>query len=72
MRYITPYIIEDLKKKTVFVGGPLTISNITTDLQISPKTAKAWLAVLERMYLVFSVRPFTKSLPRAVLKPLKF
>ena len=53
------------------VGSLITISNIATDLQISPKTAKTWLEVLERMYLVFSVRPYTKSLPRAVLKPPK-
>ncbi len=53
------------------VGGLLTLSNLATDLQISPKTAKSWLQVLERMYLVFAVRPFTKSLPRAVLKPPK-
>ena len=51
------------------VGGLITISNMASDLQVSPKTAKAWLEVLERMYLVFSVRPYTKSLPRAVLKP---
>ena len=53
------------------VGSLITLSNIATDLQISPKTAKSWLEVSERMYLVFSVRPYTKSLPRAVLKPPK-
>ena len=53
------------------VGGLITLSNLATDLEISPKTAKSWLEVLERMYLVFSVRPFTRSLPRAVLKPPK-
>ncbi len=53
------------------VGSMITLSNIASDLQISPKTAKVWLEVLERMYLVFSVRPFTRSLPRAVLKPPK-
>jgi len=53
------------------VGGLITISNMASDLQISPKTAKSWLEILERMYLVFSVRPYTKNLPRAVLKPPK-
>ena len=53
------------------VGGLVTLSNLADDLQISPKTAKTWLEVLERMYLVFSVRPYTRSLPRAVLKPPK-
>jgi len=53
------------------VGGLITLSNLAGDIQISPKTAKSWLGVLEKMYLVFSVRPYTKSLPRAVLKPPK-
>jgi predicted AAA+ superfamily ATPase len=53
------------------VGGLVTLSNLAGDLQISPKTAKTWLEILERMYLVFSVRPYTRSLPRAVLKPPK-
>src|SRR4030042_1020615 len=29
MRYITPYILEDLKKKTVFVGGPRQVGKTT-------------------------------------------
>lgn len=53
------------------VGGLVTLSNIAGEIQISPKTAKAWLELLERMYLVFSVRPYTRALPRAVLKPPK-
>jgi len=53
------------------VGSLTVVSNLAKDLEISPKTAKAWLETLERMYLVFSVRPFTKSLPRAVRKPPK-
>lgn len=53
------------------VGGKVVLSNMAGDLQVSPKTAKSWLEVLERMYLVFTVLPFTKSLSRAVLKPPK-
>ena len=53
------------------VGGLVTLSNLAADIQVSPKTAASWLEVLERMYLVFAVRPFTQSLPRAVLKPPK-
>ena len=53
------------------VGGLIVVSNLARDLEISPKTAKAWLETLERMYLVFSVRPYTNSLPRAVRKPPK-
>lgn len=53
------------------VGSLIVISNMASDLQVSPKTAKSWLEVLGRMYLVFTVRPYTSALPRAVLKPPK-
>jgi uncharacterized protein len=53
------------------VGGIVVLSNLAGDVQISPKTAKTWLEVLERMYLVFIVRPYTRSLPRAIQKPPK-
>ncbi len=53
------------------VGGLIVVSNLAADLEISPKTAKAWLETLERMYLVFTVKPYTRSLPRAVRKPPK-
>ncbi|MBW2031732.1 MAG: ATP-binding protein [Deltaproteobacteria bacterium] len=52
-------------------GRLITLSNIAGDLQVSPKTAKSWLEILERMYLVFQVRPYTKSIPRAIHKPPK-
>ena len=29
MRYITPYILEDLNKKMVFVGGPRQVGKTT-------------------------------------------
>ncbi len=53
------------------VGSPVVLSHLAADLEISPRTAKAWLEILERMYLCFCVRPFTRNLPRAVLKPPK-
>jgi len=53
------------------VGGLVVLSNLAADAQVSPKTAKAWLEVFERMYLVFAVRPYTRSLPRAIQKPPK-
>lgn len=53
------------------VGSMITVSNLAGEIQVSPKTAKAWIELLERMYLVFTVRPYTRALPRAVLKPPK-
>ncbi|MBI5479474.1 MAG: ATP-binding protein [Deltaproteobacteria bacterium] len=53
------------------VGRQVVLANLAADLQVSPKTAKAWLEVLERMYVVFVVRPYTRNLPRAIQKPPK-
>jgi len=53
------------------VGQLLVISNIAREVQVSPKTAKLWLEALNRMYICFSVRPYTKTLPRAIQKPPK-
>jgi len=53
------------------VGSTIVYSNIAEDIQVAHKTVKNWLEVLERMYLVFAVRPFARSIPRAILKPPK-
>lgn len=53
------------------VSGLVTLSNIAEDLQISPKTAKNWLALIERMYVAFSIYPFSKQVPRSIQKPPK-
>jgi predicted AAA+ superfamily ATPase len=54
------------------VSSMITLSNIATDLQISPKTAKSWLALIERMYIGFPIYPLVKNVPRAIQKPPKF
>ena len=53
------------------VGGLVTLANIAQDLQVAPKTLKAWLQVLERMYVVFAIYPYTTGLPRSLRKPPK-
>jgi uncharacterized protein len=53
------------------VSLPLVLHNIAEDLQVADRTLKAWLEVLERMYLVFAVRPYTKRVMRAIQKTPK-
>jgi predicted AAA+ superfamily ATPase len=53
------------------VGGPVVVKNLAEDLQVSQPTVKQWLEVLERMYLIFLVYPYSENLPRAILKPPK-
>jgi uncharacterized protein len=70
--------IKDIQKLRLFldllrqrVGGMVVVSNLATDALISPPKAKAWLAALERMYLLFTVMPYTQASARAVQKPPK-
>ena len=52
-------------------GQLVVLSNLARKIQVSPKTAKLWLAALEKMYLCFSVRPYARQLARAIQKPPK-
>jgi predicted AAA+ superfamily ATPase len=61
-------LIELLRSR---VGGSIVIKNLAEDLQVSQPTVKHWLEILERMYLIFLVYPYSTNLPRAVLKPPK-
>ncbi len=53
------------------VSQPVVLSNIARDLEIAPKTAKNWLNVLENTYSVFSVRPYGKTIAKAITKTQK-
>ncbi len=53
------------------VSSTVVLSNLAGDLEISPKTAKSWLSVVEKMYLAFPIYPLVKAVPRAIHKPPK-
>ena len=53
------------------VGSPLSINAVREDLQVSHKTAAAWLQVLERLYAIFRLSPFGAPAIRAVKKEQK-
>jgi predicted AAA+ superfamily ATPase len=53
------------------VGGMINVSNLAKDLQVSPITVAKWIEIFEKMYLIFTIRPYTKNLPRALSKPFK-
>lgn len=62
-------LLVDLLKARV--GSLIVISNLARDLQVAPNTVKRWIEILERMYLVFVVRPYTDKLTRSISKPFK-
>ena len=61
-------LLDQLRRR---VGNMVVVSNLANEIGVAPKTVSNWLDVLERMYLLFAVRPYTRNLPRAVVKPPK-
>ncbi|HSV96421.1 MAG TPA: ATP-binding protein [Spirochaetota bacterium] len=61
-------LIELLRER---VGSTLNYENLAKDLSVSPPTARAWVELLERLYVIFLVYPYTKNLSRSVRKESK-
>ncbi|HLD22071.1 MAG TPA: ATP-binding protein, partial [Patescibacteria group bacterium] len=53
------------------VGSPISYSSIAYDVGISPMTVKKYINILESLYIVFRVTPFTKNIARSLLKEPK-
>jgi predicted AAA+ superfamily ATPase len=62
-------LIDLLKTK---VGSTISYTSLAEDLQVSDKTVKRWLELLENMYVVFKMTPFSKNIARATLKQPKY
>ncbi len=61
-------IFELLRTK---VGSPVSYQSIAQDLQISQPTVKRYIDILEALYLIFRVRPFSNNIARSLLKEPK-
>ncbi len=53
------------------VGSPISYANIANDIGISPITVKKYISVLESLYIIFSIRTYTKKIKRSILKEVK-
>lgn len=63
-------LLIDLMAKRV--GSPISYSSLARDLQVSDKTIKQWLTILENMYVLFKVVPFHRNIGRSNLKQPKY
>jgi predicted AAA+ superfamily ATPase len=52
-------------------SGMISYKNLAEDAEIAPKTAKTWIHALEKLYLVFLVSPYSKTIKRALSKTPK-
>ena len=53
------------------VGSPLSIASIARDMAVSPKTLSRYLEILEALYIVFTVRPYSRNIARSTLQQPK-
>ena len=50
------------------VGKPVNYDNLAQSLGISPPTARSWVELLEKLYLVFLLPPYSSRLSRSIRK----
>jgi predicted AAA+ superfamily ATPase len=58
-------LIELLREN---VGKPVNYDNLAQSLGVSPPTAKSWVELLEKLYIVFLLPPYSSSLSRSIRK----
>lgn len=61
-------IFELLRTK---VGSPISYQSLAEDVAISPNTVKKYIQILEALYIVFRITPFSKNIARSLLKEPK-
>jgi predicted AAA+ superfamily ATPase len=62
-------LIEMLRGR---VGSTVSCSSLANDLQVSGHTVKHWLQILEDLYVIFPVRPYSRQIARSILKEAKY
>lgn len=53
------------------VGSPISYSSIAQDVAISPNTVKKYIQILEALYIVFRITPYSRNIARSLLKEPK-
>lgn len=53
------------------IGSILSINSLKEDLQVAYNTVKSWLSILERLYVVFMLKPYSHQIQRTVHKGKK-
>lgn len=62
-------LIQILRNK---VGSGISVNALATDVQKDPKTVLRWLGILEDLFVIFKVTPYSKDIARSVKKEPKF
>ncbi len=62
-------LLELLKQR---IGSTVSYATLARDVESDPKTIKRWLELLENLYIIFRVTPYSKKVARSLLKEPKF
>lgn len=62
-------LLVDLLRERV--GSQISYASLARDLEIAPKTVKEWINLLEELYLIFRITPYSKNIARSILKEPK-
>lgn len=54
------------------IGSPLSVNSIKEDLEVTHKTVVLWLESLKKVYMIFSIMPWTDKINRALKKEQKY
>jgi predicted AAA+ superfamily ATPase len=53
------------------VGSPVSYQSLAVDVDVSPVTIKKYIQILEAIFVIFTVTPFSKNIARSLLKEPK-
>jgi predicted AAA+ superfamily ATPase len=53
------------------VGSPVSFKSLAEDVGIAPNTVKKYIQILESLYIIFRVTPFSENIARSILKEPK-
>ncbi len=72
------YLIKDISNIEILsnilpfkVGSPLSVNSLREDLNAAYDSIKKWLIILEQFYYFFQIKPYSKSISRALKKEKK-
>ena len=54
------------------VGSTVSLNSLAEDLQVDFSTVKRWISILENLYVIFRVSPWSKNIARSLTKAAKF
>lgn len=61
-------LIELLRRS---VGSTVSYESLSRDLQVSSPTVKEWIHLLEKLYIIFIVTPYSRNISRGLIKQPK-